>query len=553
MKLSKIATAALGMSGALPGAGESGDGGGALQGLPDGQGADSPHFRIGTVVQPQQGGTAQQAGPQAENDDLMKVISDLLHDRMMDKMGGGGSAAGAGQADSSGGAQGMLEQIMKQNQEMEAMIASLLSSQQTDGTDDADDADDADGADDAAPVQAQATPQMQAPQPAAAPSADGVAPAATGGQAQAPAAAATPAPASAGLPQEDPKTVLAGDATTLANKDTKCPPGVTMDQLMAANGGVLSKLGNQKLAGDGAKGLEGGIKDNLAKKMGDSADQFGRKDASGKSSQADLDATYRALQNVSAFKNTPGADGKPIPDDIRHNGNVSGLQPSKEVARGSTLGEMQDWFKGAIDGPQKQLPKGDKVNDQGVETSGAQQVGKKILDGLSKVAGFFRDAINATIGKIPGIGKILSAPMNLVAGGISDGLKAAGDAAGGHMADAKQDGKDMGHNVLATVSEAADQAGDLVKNTIGKVPGLGKLIAGAAKMGTNLITGAANVGNTALEGGDVKAAAENMGKNAGGALAGAVVGAFDPTGKVEGLAENGIDGLLGAKPQVVAR
>ncbi len=545
MKFSKIATSALGMSGTLQGGGDAGDGAaGALA-----------HVRIGTVVHPQQaGGAPQSQGLGTENSDLSKVVEDLLHDKLMGKMGDGGPAA-TGQPDASGdAAQSMLAQVMKQNQEMEAMIASLLASEQKDDAGDTDDA--ASTPDTPQMPQMPQTPQMQMPQlQAPQAQAAGGAPAAGGGQAPATAQGAQGsqgAPAPAASPQEDPQTVLNGDATSLANKDTKCPPGVTMDQLMSANGGVLKSLGNQTLKGGGAAGIEGGIKDNLAKKMGDTSDQIGRTGPDGKASQADLDATYRALQNVSAFKNTPGADGKPIPDDIRHNGNVSGLQPSHEVARGSTLGEMQDWFKGAIPGPQKQLPKGDKVNDQGVETSGAQQVGEKILKGLGKVADFFRDAINNTIGKIPGIGKILSAPMNLIAGGIGDGLKAAGDAAGGHMADAKQDGKEMGHNMLATVSEAADQAGDLIKQTIGKVPGLGKLIAGAAKVGTNLISGAANVGDTALQGGDVKAAAENMGKNAGGALAGAVVGAFDPTGQVEDLAEKGVDGLLGAKPQVVA-
>ena len=523
MRMSPIATNAPGLSGNPA----------ALQGAPGGPLAQ---VHIGTVARPQPGGGAQgPGGLAAENDDLMKVVSDLLSDRVKGQMGEGGAGAAAG-PDASDQGSSMLAQIMKQNEQMEAMIASLLASNRKDGAGDAGDSSPAP----AAPaLQQMPLPQMQAPQAS---------------QRAAPADGAGAAPkAPAGLPQEDSRTVLAGDATSLANKDTKCPPGVTMDQLMNANGGVLAKLGNQTLAGAGAKGIEGGIKDNLAKKMGDTGDQIGRKGADGKSSQADLDATYRALQNVSAFKNTPGADGKPIPDDIRHNGNVSGLQPSHEVARGSTLGEMQDWFKGAIPGPQKQLPKGDKVNDQGVETSGAQQVGEKILKGLGKVADFFRDAINNTIGKIPGIGKILSAPMNLIAGGIGDGLKAAGDAAGGHMADAKEDGKNMGHNMLATISQAADQAGDLVGKTLGKVPGLGKLIAGAAKIGTNLISGAANVGDTALKGGDVKGAAENMGKNAAGAAAGAVVGAFDPTGQVADMAQQGVDGLLGAKPQVVQR
>ncbi|MGN6525387.1 MAG: HrpF/NolX family T3SS translocon protein, partial [Burkholderiaceae bacterium] len=358
-----------------------------------------------------------------------------------------------------------------------------------------------------------------------------------GAQAQGPAAQGAPGAAST----PDAATVLKGDNTGLLPKDAKCPAGVSMDDMMNANGGLLSKLGNQELKGGGAKGITGGIKDNLARMVGGKPGDIGK----------DPDVTYRALAALSAFKNTPGADGKPIPDDIRHNGNVSGLQPSHEVARGSTLGELQDWFKGAISGPQGQLPKGDKVNDQGVETSGAQQVGQKILKGLSDVAGFFKKAIDATIGKIPGIGKILSAPMDYVAGGLSDGLNAASLAAGGHMAEAREAGKTMAHNLLKTFSQMSAQAESLVKATVGRIPGVGKLLAAAVGDVMNLEQGAANVADTALKGGDVKGAAINMGKNAAGAWVGNAIGIVDPTGLVSGAAENGVDHALGAQSQII--
>lgn len=221
------------------------------------------------------------------------------------------------------------------------------------------------------------------------------------------AAAAQPAPAAPAGP--DPQTVLNGDATTLPDPSATCPPGVSMQQMMDADGGLLKNLGNQVLQGAGAAGITGGIADNLAKKCGGT-------------SAADIgtnpDVTWRALQSLQAFKNTPGSDGKPVPDDVRHNGNVSGLQPSNEVARGSTLGEMQDWFKGAIQGPNAQLPVGDKVDSSGVETSGATQVGQKILSVI--------DAIGA------GIGKIFTGIKDVVVGAWN-ALKGVGEAIGGAL------------------------------------------------------------------------------------------------------------------------
>jgi hypothetical protein len=343
-------------------------------------------------------------------------------------------------------------------------------------------------------------------------------------------------------PPVDPATVLAGDATSLAAPDAKCPPGVSIDQMMNADGGLLKSLGNQTLKGSGAKGLQGGIKDNLAKKSGGTdASQIG----------TDPDITWRALQNLQAFKNTPGSDGKPVPDNIRHNGNVSGLQPSHEVARGSTLGELQDWFKGAIDAPNTQLPKGDKVDDNGVETSGLQQAGQKLLAFLSKVAAVLKSIVDNTIGKIPFVGKILSAPMDLVAGSISDGLKAAADAAGGHLAAAKQDGKDMGKHAMATVSAAASQASDLVNTAVGWVPWVGKEVGAAARDGAALIGGTSAIVGAAADGRDVGEAAKDALTNVAAETAGATVGMIDPTGIGSGKVQQGVSKLL-ADPESTA-
>ncbi|HEY9028688.1 MAG TPA: HrpF/NolX family T3SS translocon protein, partial [Burkholderiaceae bacterium] len=113
------------------------------------------------------------------------------------------------------------------------------------------------------------------------------------------------------------------------------------------------------------------------------------------------------------------------------------------------------------------------------------------------------------------------------------------------------DVKKMGHDALSHISQAAEQARNLMKQTLGRIPGVGKFLAAGGDVLANVVSGAANVGDTAIAGGDVAAAAENMGKNAAGAAVGAVVGLVDPTGMVSGLAESGVDGALGAKPQVV--
>jgi len=310
----------------------------------------------------------------------------------------------------------------------------------------------------------------------------------------------------AGTPNgSDASTVLSGNATTLASPDAKCPPGVSMSQMMSADGGLLKKLGNQTLKGAGAAGITGGIADNLSKKSGGSrASDIG----------TDPNVTWRALQNLQAFKNTPGSDGKAIPVSVRHNGNVSGLQPSGEVARGSTLGELQDWFKGAISGPQGKLPTGNKVNSQGVETSGAQQAGGKILKGLSDVADVGQKVVDATVGKIPGIGKIFSAPVDIISGGISGGLDAASQAASGNDNAAKQLAKQTGGDLLTTISQSSGQLSSVMQKAGEFIPEF-KPFALAGSVLAQGVSGAANIGSSALDGGNVNASVDEMAEGVG--------------------------------------
>ena len=228
--------------------------------------------------------------------------------------------------------------------------------------------------------------------------------------------AAKPGSSGQSAPTESVSAVLAGDAKHLASANEKCPAGVTMEQMMKADGGLLASMGNQELRGDGAKGITGGIKDNLAKKSGGTgANDIG----------TNRDVTWRALRNAQAFKNETGSDGKEVSAEVRHNGNLSGYNSSGEVDRGSNLGEMQDWFKGAISGPNEKLPEGDRVHSDGTMKSGGEMVGDKI-------GGFFKGIGNHIVNVFKGIGT----GIGHVFSGLGNGIK---NFFTGHPGDALRD------------------------------------------------------------------------------------------------------------------
>lgn len=84
----------------------------------------------------------------------------------------------------------------------------------------------------------------------------------------------------------------------------------------------------------------------------------------------------------------------------------------------------------------------------------------------------------------------------------------------------------IGHKILDGLSKAFNFIGDLIKNTLGKIPGLGKVFSALGELGAKAIGGALHVADTAVIGGDVKKAGVEMGAS----LTETAVGFVDPTG-----------------------
>ena len=166
------------------------------------------------------------------------------------------------------------------------------------------------------------------------------------------------------LSKDDKDKLLAGDYYSSQPQKSKatCPPDVSMDELMDASGGLLKNMGNQQLTGKGAEGISGGIKDNLARLAGGKPGDIG----------TNKDVTMRALMIAESTKNMKGSDGNMLDADTRHNGNLSGLNPSGEADNGSELGYMQNMFKD----PNYSLPDvrgtSDHMNADDTEKSGGQ-------------------------------------------------------------------------------------------------------------------------------------------------------------------------------------
>ena len=433
-----------------------------------------------------------------------------------------GSTHGLAPSNPATGAGGDLMQKIQQLEEIQVLEQLLQAQEPQDG-------------------EAQSTPPGQGLQQAM----SALAPMMQGGgaapaQGQAPAAAAPAAPP--GVATGD--SGIPGAPNTVPKPtDKPTDPSKSVDDYLNANNSLLGHMGNQE-----------GMKDKLKARYGDWDDTS--------RSQADREqSAYNAARHVGTIKNKKNADGEDR-GDVTKNGKMEGCTKDGDIRDGTEMGDLKNSLK--TDGPGQDKntesilgygnlkhTNDDHVTKNGTNEDNAAVVGKKILQGLGKVAGFFKSVIDNTLGKIPGIGKVITAGTDLIAGGISDGLDAAGDAAGGDLEKARDDAKKMGHDALATISQAADQASGLLKETVGKIPGIGKFLAAGGEVLDSAIVGATNVGDTALKGGDVGEAARNMGKNIGGAALGAAVGLVDPTGIASGMAEQGLDSAIGAKPQVV--
>lgn len=103
---------------------------------------------------------------------------------------------------------------------------------------------------------------------------------------------------------------------------------------------------------------------------------------------------------------------------------------------------VNDMQAGAMDQPDIKSGKG----------GGFRKFLAGLAGGLSKVFEVFGQIVGKTLGKIPGFGKLLSIPAEIVANGISGGLNVAKTAAEG--GDVKAAAKNMGLNLAQTAVEA---------------------------------------------------------------------------------------------------
>jgi hypothetical protein len=222
-------------------------------------------------------------------------------------------------------------------------------------------------------------------------------------------------------------------------------------------------------------------------------------------------------------KAPPGASAQSIVDGnptLKNLGNQSGVKdnlkkqcgdwddpsksPQERADSAQRASNVVDWVKGAKD-------RDGDVRDKEVRTNG-------------KIEGFTKDgdARHGTeAGLLQDFGKYGYGHLK-----ADQRLDQTND---GHV---KKNGTNMdnaeyiGHKILDGLSKAFNFIGDLIKNTIGKIPGLGKVFSALAELGTKAIGGALHVADTAVIGGDVKKAGVEMGAS----LTETAVGFADPTG-----------------------
>lgn len=294
----------------------------------------------------------------------------------------------------------------------------------------------------------------------------------------------------------------------------KRPPGDTRSAQEIIDGDpTLKNLGNQS-----------GVKDNLKKQVGDF--------------EHDPDAAFRASEVLKHIKSAKTSDGENRSDDVTDNGKIEGFTKDGDARHGTEAGLLQDFGKHGYSAL-KDNQTLDKTNDKHVKQDGTNMdnttfAAHEIVHGLSEAVGW----IGKELDKLPGPLKSLLGPLHMISKAASGGLDVADAAISG--GDVKQAGKDMAHGLLSTGAGIIQGAADLVDSTVGKVPGLGKLANAAVQPLATAASGGLHVADTAVEGGDVKQAAEQMGADVAGSAVESAVGLADPTGVASGAAGNAV-------------
>lgn len=202
-------------------------------------------------------------------------------------------------------------------------------------------------------------------------------------------------------------------------------------------------------------GNQSGNLDKLKKQCGDWTD-------TGKTPSERADAAYRASAVVSFCMTAKASDGSERSSTVTGSDRMPGYTKSGDVRSGTPAALLQDFGKygyGNLASRDHKLAATNDhyVNKDGTTQSNLQHSDQVALNGLKKVADAFLK-----------VAKVFEDVLSKVAGFVADL----------------------------------------------KIPGISQL-AGAASVGAEAISQAENVGQTALEGGDVKAAAKNLGVNIG--------------------------------------
>ncbi len=192
----------------------------------------------------------------------------------------------------------------------------------------------------------------------------------------------------------------------------------------------------------------------------------------------DPDAAYRAVQVLNYIKSSTQSDGKTqVSAGVVDNGKVDGFTSSGDARHGTAAGMLQDFGKGGY-----------------------------------AYLGSTKHAL----------------PTTTDSHVRSDGT---------NMSNVEW----VGHEILHGLSEAFQWMAKIAEKVLGKIPGIGKLLADAAGVITTAISGALNVADTAVEHGDVKKAAKDMGAD----VVGSLVDAVDVTGLAGSAADNAIRQKIG--------
>ena len=100
--------------------------------------------------------------------------------------------------------------------------------------------------------------------------------------------------------------------------------------------------------------------------------------------------------------------------------------------------------------------------------------------------------------------------------------------------------RDFVSGLLGGLSKVFEVLTSVVSNTIGRIPGIGKLLSAPAEIVGGFISGGLNVAKTAVDGGNVQKAAKNFGFDMMETSIAATTGILDPSGVASGMFAHGM-------------